>query len=58
MKTKQYKVIIQYYASDAQDVLLYENKAKAFEAYDRAEFDSCVAWAALFNPNGKLIYDV
>jgi hypothetical protein len=58
MKTKQYKVIIQYYASDTQDVLLYENKAKAFEAYDRAEFDSCVAYAALFNPNGKQIYDV
>ena len=58
MNIKQYKVIIQYYASDTQDVLLYENKAKAFEAYDDAEFDSCVAWAALFNPRGKQIYNV
>tara|TARA_Y100000114_G_scaffold55703_1_gene50971 strand:+ start:986 stop:1177 length:192 start_codon:yes stop_codon:yes gene_type:complete len=58
MKTKQYKVIIQYYASDTQDVLLYENKAKAFEAYDCAEFDSCVAYAALFNSDGKGVNDV
>jgi hypothetical protein len=58
MKTKPYKVIIQYYASDAQDVMLFEDKRKAFDAYDGANFDSCVAWACLFNPSGKLIYDV
>jgi hypothetical protein len=58
MKTKQYKVIIQYYASDAQDVLLYENKNKAFDTYDHAESDSCVAWAALFNSDGKGVNDV
>lgn len=58
MENEKYKVIIQYYASDTQDVLLYEDKRKAFDAYDDANFDSCVAWACLFNPSDKLIYDV
>ena len=57
MKTKPYKVIIQYYASDAQDVMLFEDKRKAFDTYHESEFDSCVAWACLFNPSGKQIFD-
>jgi hypothetical protein len=57
MKTKQYKVIIQYYASDEQDVMLYEDKRKALDVYHQTEFDSCIAWASLFDPSGKVIYD-
>ena len=57
MKTKPYKVIIQYHGN-ARDVMLFEDKRKAFDAYDGANFDDCVAWACLFNPSGKLIYDV
>ena len=58
MKTKQYKVIIQYYGSDAEDVMLFDDKGKAFDAYYLADFDSCVACSYLFNPSGNLIYDV
>jgi hypothetical protein len=56
MKTEQYKVIIQYHASDAQEVMLLE-KGLAFEVYHESEFDSCVAWACLFNSSGKQIFD-
>ena len=58
MKTKQYKVIIQYYGSDAEDVMLFEDKRKAFDTYIYANLDSCVACSYLFNPSGNLIYDV
>ena len=66
MKTKQYKVIIQYHASqsfgafvssDAQKVMLFESKRNAFDTYDRAACLSCVAWAALLDPSGKQIFD-
>tara|TARA_A100000172_G_C3005630_1_gene97865 strand:+ start:369 stop:542 length:174 start_codon:yes stop_codon:yes gene_type:complete len=56
MKNERYKVIIQYYASEAQEVMLLE-KGIAFEVYHESEVDSRVAWAALFDPNGKQIFD-
>jgi hypothetical protein len=58
MKTKLYKVIILYYGSDAEDVMLFEDKSKAFNEYIYANLDSCIRCAHLFNPSGKLIYDV
>jgi len=57
MKNKKYKVIIQWCGSNAEDVLLYEDKKKAFDAYDSAERDCCVRCAYLFNPSGELIYE-
>ena len=56
MKDERYKVIIQYQASNAQEIAILP-KGLAFEVYHESEFDSCVAWAALFDPNGKQIFD-
>lgn len=57
MKTENYKVIIQWYGSDAEDVLFYKDKKEAFDEYDFAYRDSCIRCAYLFSPNGELIYD-
>ena len=56
MNTKQYKLIIQY-NGNAQDVLFFKNKRKAVDAYHQSDFNSCVAWACLFNSSGKQIFD-
>ena len=55
MKKEKYKVIIQWYGGDSEDVLLYEDKKKALDVQDEAERDSCVRRAYLFSPSGKLI---
>lgn len=53
----KYKVIIQYYASDEQDTLLFDDKKKAFNCFylSQPEMDSCIAWSAILDQDDNQI---
>ena len=51
----KYKVVIQYYGSDTQDTLLFNDKKKAMDCFylSQPDIDSCVAWSAIFDKQGN-----
>ena len=53
----EYKVIIQYYGSNARDTLLFNDRKKAMECFylSQPDFDSCIAWSAIFDQQGNQI---
>jgi hypothetical protein len=53
----KYKVIIQYYASEARDVLLFDDRKKALNCFylSQPEFDSCISCSAILDNQGNQI---